>query len=421
MRDRRVWLKTLGGLRPVDVVLRRVDDTFCDPLELREDSSLGVPGLVEAARAGNVTVANAFGSAAVEIPALMAFLPGLCRHLLHEELGCRASRPGGADNPPLDYTRAPGRLSHPPRFRIGGQRAVEASDPGRLRPRGSVERIRSARFDFVAQEQVRLSTAPVLVRGKLEARPVVLSAFVCATPTGFAVMPGGLTRFSGRSEQTAVSMQRGGASKDTWILSDGPVSQLTLLKPTPHVIRIERSAIEVTSRVGDNLYWVGRYTRTFGRPGPGVAMSVDAADRRSGRGRNPGSERAGEAAGEPGFIPAKISGRVSPGWSGTGNLPADLSKPSSGYGAGSSGTPAQSGLCVAGPFFCRYVEYSEPNPSDRSFADRVGPDAGEALALLNALVADLAAFSGMEMENMTRGQGWRLLDLGRRIERGITW
>ena len=138
----------------------------------------------------------------------------------------------------LDYTTEHlGDLVIRRAFASGGNDAVEAStldDSGR---EVLLKRIRSARFDYVAQEQVRLSTAPVLMRGKLEARPVVLRAFVCATPTGYAVMPGGLTRFSGRSEETVVSMQRGGASKDTWILSDGPVSQLTLLKPTPHVIR----------------------------------------------------------------------------------------------------------------------------------------------------------------------------------------
>ena len=86
VRDRRVFIKTLEGLQPVDVIFRRLDDSFCDPLELRSDSSLGVAGLVEAARAGNVTIANALGSGVIETAAIMPFLPGLCRHLLGEEL-----------------------------------------------------------------------------------------------------------------------------------------------------------------------------------------------------------------------------------------------------------------------------------------------------------------------------------------------
>ena len=86
VRDNRVFLKTLSGLERVDVILRRVDDDFCDPLELRNDSILGVPGLIEAIRAGNVDVANALGSGLVQSPTFLAFLPGLCRHILGEEL-----------------------------------------------------------------------------------------------------------------------------------------------------------------------------------------------------------------------------------------------------------------------------------------------------------------------------------------------
>src|SRR6185369_13814685 len=86
VRDRRVFLKTVEGLQPVDVIFRRVDDSFCDPLELRGDSFLGVSGLVEATRAGTVTVANALGAGLMQSPAFLAFLPSLCRHLLGEEL-----------------------------------------------------------------------------------------------------------------------------------------------------------------------------------------------------------------------------------------------------------------------------------------------------------------------------------------------
>src|SRR6516225_4315601 len=86
VRDNHVFLKTLSGLERVDVILRRVDDDFCDPLELRNDSILGVPGLVEAVRVGNVVMANALGSGLVQSPAFMSFLPGLCTHILGESL-----------------------------------------------------------------------------------------------------------------------------------------------------------------------------------------------------------------------------------------------------------------------------------------------------------------------------------------------
>src|SRR6201996_7237264 len=86
VRDSRVFLKTLEGLKQVNVILRRVDDSFCDPIELRSDSFLGVAGLVEAVRAGNVVVANALGSGVVETPSLMPFLPGLSNRFLGERL-----------------------------------------------------------------------------------------------------------------------------------------------------------------------------------------------------------------------------------------------------------------------------------------------------------------------------------------------
>ena len=94
VRDEGVFLKTVEGLQPVDVVLRRMDDGFCDPLELRGDSSLGVAGLVQAVRAGRVTIANALGSGVLETPAMLPCLPGLCRHLLGEDLACRRCRRG---------------------------------------------------------------------------------------------------------------------------------------------------------------------------------------------------------------------------------------------------------------------------------------------------------------------------------------
>lgn len=419
VRDRRVWLKTLEGLRPIDVILRRVDDTFCDPLELRGDSSLGVPGLLEAARAGNVAIGNAFGSGVVEIPALMAFLPAVCRHLLSEELKLPSLATWWCGQPSaLDYV-----LQHLDELVI--QRAFTPSGTEPL-PGASLdgpsratllEKIRRAPFDFVAQEKMPLSTAPVWGLKQLEPRPVVLRAFASATDSGFAVMPGGLTRFSNSTEHNAVSMQRGGASKDTWVLADGPVSQLTLLKPAPRVIRLERGAIEVTSRVGDNLFWLGRYSerledlirvlrclflRLTGEAGAEETSELRALvdllvtlellpPRFRGAYRLAGVEReiylliyqthrlgtVREVAGRLRNLAFVLRDRFSADtWSILGRIQV----------------------------------------SARARPGRA--DAGEALALLNALIADLAAFSGMEMENMTRGHGWRLLDLGRRLERG---
>jgi uncharacterized alpha-E superfamily protein len=420
VRDRRVWLKTLGGLRRVDVILRRVDDTFCDPLELRGDSSLGVPGLLEAARLGNVTVANAFGSQAVEMPALMAFLPGLCRHLLHEELRLPSVATwwcGQASA--LEYTRQ--HLDQLVVRRAFAPLRDEAIEPATLdnwARKILTEKLGAAPIDYIAQEQVRLSSAPAWHDGKFEARPVVLRAFVCATPTGYAVMPGGLTRFSGAAQETMVSMQRGGASKDTWILSDGPVSQLSLLQPVPHVVRADRSAIEVTSRVADNLFWLGRYTERLEDLVRVLRCLL--------------SRLAGEAgAEETPEISALVRLLVT----------LDLFPQKFRTGSRLAGVEREVYLLIYQTHRLGTVREVAGRLRNLAFVlrDRFSMDtwnilsriqviartqtgrtqAGDALAMLNALVADLAAFSGMEMENMTRGQGWRLLDLGRRLERGI--
>ncbi len=137
VRDSRVFLKTLEGLKQVDVILRRVDDGFCDPIELRSDSFLGVAGLVEAVRAGNVVVANALGSGVIETPALMPFLPGLSSRLLGERLKLPSVATWWCGQPAaLNYVRD--------NIEIPGDQAVfpvHGAEPvfgGKLEPRSSV-------------------------------------------------------------------------------------------------------------------------------------------------------------------------------------------------------------------------------------------------------------------------------------------
>ncbi|CAK0767617.1 glutamate---cysteine ligase / carboxylate-amine ligase [Azospirillaceae bacterium] len=221
VRDRRVFLKTLSGLEPVDVILRRLDDAFCDPLELRADSSLGVAGLLEAVRAGTVVVANALGSGLMESASFKSFLPSLCRHLLGEELKLPSLATWWCGQPTeLNYVAnhieqlvikaAHGGLHMEPIFGS----SLSPTDRAAL-----VRRMRRHPWDFVGQERMQLSTAPVWENGRLEPRPLVLRVYLAARGNGdYSVMPGGLTRVSNHPEQLVVSMQRGGGSKDTWVL-----------------------------------------------------------------------------------------------------------------------------------------------------------------------------------------------------------
>ena len=419
VRDRRVFLKTLEGLQPVDVILRRTDDAFCDPLELRADSFLGVPGLVEAARAGNVTIANALGSGAVETPALAAFLPGLARRLLGEELKlpsvatwwCGQEKEHAYVREHLSelvvkrvFSRS---INSEPVFGDG----LNATERDKL-----FAEMRDMPFDFVAQERVSLSTAPVWERGRLEPRPVVVRTYVCASPVGYTVMPGGLTRFSNSADHLVVSMQSGGGSKDTWVVTEGPVNQLSLLHTKTQIVRLERAAAEVPSRVADNLFWLGRYAE---RLEDTVRLLRCVLVRLAGE---MGSEETPDLAAlvrllaNLDLFPAQFRERHT-----------------------LAAVEREIYQLIYQPHRLGAVREVQTRLSQIAFSlrDRFSTDTwrilnklqtdarprpgrvpiAEVLSLLNTLIVDLAAFAGLEMENMTRGHGWRFLDIGRRLER----
>jgi uncharacterized circularly permuted ATP-grasp superfamily protein/uncharacterized alpha-E superfamily protein len=419
VRDNHVYLKTLSGLERVDVILRRVDDDFCDPLELRNDSILGVPGLVEAVRAGNVVVANALGSGLVQSPAFMSFLPGLCRHLLGEELklpsvatwwcGQKAAREHVLKN--LD------RLVVKPAFR------THSSPAGA----GPAELKRRIEFDpdlFVAQERVEFSTAPAWQKNSLAAQPVSLRVFLVADGRGgFCVMPGGLARVSPDSGGNFITMQSGGSSKDTWIPSATPVEELTLLHASGHSVELRRTGNNLPSRLADNFFWLGRYSER-----------ADATSRllRSALLRfNP--ERTGGA--KPLLAPLLQTLETQ------GQLPGISAKPE--LWANAEAFEAELLAAIFDPArhgslrqtaeqlqrLAMLVRDRTSNDMWRVLSqidDRLATPAsslvmltGDAVGVLNQTLLGLAAFHGLARENMTRAQAWRFLDMGLRLERAV--
>src|ERR1035438_6878090 len=233
VRDSRVFLKTLEGLKPVDVILRRVDDSFCDPIELRSNSYLGVAGLVEAVRAGNVAVANALGSGLIETSAFMPFLPGLSQRMLGEPLKLPAVATWWCGQPKaFDYVRDNlDCLVIKPAFPSKGMEPVfggklAAGERSRL-----LDRVRERPHEFVGQELLHLSTIPVWSEKTLSPRRVVLRVYLAAHGDSWVVMPGGLARVSSSLGTPVVSMQRGGGSKDTWVLTNGPLDTSSLQRP----------------------------------------------------------------------------------------------------------------------------------------------------------------------------------------------
>lgn len=422
VRDRRVFLKTLEGLQLVEVILRRVDDSFCDPLELRADSILGVPGLVEAARAGHVTLANALGTGLMEGPAFLAFLPGLCRHLLGEELILPSVATWWCGQAPeLRYV-----LEHleelviKPAFGLPQQQPWFGGRLTRAQRADLAARIRARPRDFIGQERVVLSRAPVWTEERFEARPVVVRTYVANDGDRLAVLPGGLTRVSRTTEDPVVSMQTGGGSKDTWVLAPG-------LGAAPEAAPLAGEAAfrgsgsslgGVPSRAADNLYWLGRYTERLEQTLRALRCVLG---RLSDEGAREGS--------------AELRA--------LGELLAGMDLLAAWPTAGTARELQQQALqLVYKPDLTGSVRellgrirFIASTVRDRFSGDtwrilgRLEADSrsrpgrlplASALALIHNLVLDLAAFNGMEMENMTRGHGWRFLDLGRRVERGLS-
>ncbi|MFM1770231.1 MAG: hypothetical protein RJA22_2760 [Verrucomicrobiota bacterium] len=435
VRDRRVFLKTLEGLKPVDVILRRVDDSFCDPLELRADSMLGVPGLVEAARAGQVTVANALGSGLMETPALLAFLPGVCQHLLGEELRLPSVATwwcgqAAALRQVLDRLD---ELVVKPAFGAPGKQSWFG---GRLTPRERddlIARIRARPADFVGQERVVLSRAPVWADPGLEARSVVVRVYAANDGDQVRVLPGGLTRVSRTSEDPVVTMQHGGGSKDTWVIESpaaapGPSPEGPQARPAAGTEPAAETGAEpetagprgrvdagVPSRAADNLFWLGRYTERLEQTLRALRCVLGRLSDEGARDDSTTLAALGDLMAGLELAPARreFSAREL-----QQQLLQRVYKPQ---------------LTGSVRELVGRVRFIASTVRDRFSGDtwrilgRLDADAGvrpgrlplaDALALIHNLVLDLAAFNGMEMENMTRGHGWRFLDLGRRVERG---
>ncbi|KQS25509.1 circularly permuted type 2 ATP-grasp protein [Dyadobacter sp. Leaf189] len=259
VRNGCVWLKSIDGLQKVDVILRRIDDDWCDPLELREDSRLGVPGLLQAIRMGNVQVVNAPGSSVLENHAFLAFIENISQYFLSEKLIMPSVATWWCGHTKeLNYV-----LDHLDELIIkkANRKTKFRSIYGRLlsyQQKEEVKRmISQSPHEFIAQQEVSLSTTPSLVDGNIEPRYAALRAFMVADENGYHVMQGGLTRSSPVKDRFVISNQYGGLSKDTWIVSDKTEDiQDKISLPSPAAVN---KHVSLPSRSAENLFWVGRY------------------------------------------------------------------------------------------------------------------------------------------------------------------
>ena len=425
VRDGRVWVRTLGRLEPVHVILRRVDPPWCDPLELRPESTLGAPGLLEACRVGNVSVVNTLGSGVLESPALAAFLPKLSEVLLGQPLKVPSARTLWCGDPD-SLREVLGRLdqlvlksvSENVRTTVVGQ-GLSSSELDDLRARIQAEPHR-----WVGQEAVQLGSAPTLVDGVLEPRRSVVRGFVVARDRGYAVMPGGLTRIARGPHDPIVSNQSGAWSKDTWVLSREP-ERLTgfWLQPDDTVESIEPET-SMSQRAAENLFWLSRYAE---RSEDLVRQLRVASDRLIEFA--PGTNPAGNACVAvllaalthtsgtfPGFVGAGAAERLAEPGPEFRALLTDADRP------GSVAHSVRAMLSAAAQ-----VRDQLSNDTwlvvghlerDLAVLDRNLPVAA-VTGSLGRVMAAMLALAGLSAESMVRDDGWQFMEAGRRLERAL--
>ena len=415
----RVHIRTVAGLKRLDVLLRRVDSNSLDPLELDASSQLGIPGLLDVIRKNGVVVANMPGTGVMEARALLGFMPSLCEKLLGEKLkmphiatwwcGQKAAREEVLDRLNDFVIESAYGQSVPGFPGPGPVLAADLSPADRDRLRAAIQ---SRGIDYVGQELVQLSTTPVWDNGRLAPRPFVLRVFAAATPEGWTIMPGGFCRIADQPDARAVSMGAGARAADVWVVADRAVPTTTLL-PAVETVRIRRIAGWVPSRAADNLFWLGRYleraeatlrlVRALGvpqrDPGKGGASAQHSVER---------IQRLlvawGATSGTARSQPAKVAALA---------LQSEEK-------FGSALSLVRSAQRTA----TSLRERLSPDAWQviTEMAERLGQEVDDDDGVVSAAeltLQELASFAGLAQENMNRAAGWRFLEMGRRAERAI--
>lgn len=392
-------VRTVEGLAPVDVLWRRMDGVWADPLELREDSQLGTTGLMSAVRQGHVSMVNALGVGVLETQALMAFLPKIAQVLTgkslllpnvatwwcgqHSELAHVRAHAGRMMIGPAMATRMP--------FDSGATHAVG----GHMRGADDAELhdwLTDNAAGLVGKELVTLSTTPVYENGGLVPRPMTLRVFLARTQAGWQVMPGGFARIGASADPAAISMRNGGSVADVWIVGDAPVEAVTMLKPqSAPFVRAKPGPLP--SRAADNLFWLGRYVERT----EGLLRLVRAYN-----------SRLDETATAP--LLATIRARLQ-------SYGVDATEP---FPQGVIATLA-SAVYSASQIRDRFSVdgWSALKDMEKSMT-RIAKTAeagSDAAMVMSVMLRKIAGFSGLVHENMYRAAGWQFLTIGRSLER----
>ena len=430
VRGKRLFLKTLHGLEQVHVVLRRVDDEFLDPLELRPDSKLGVPGLLQALRAGEVVMANAPGAGVLESPGLTAFWPGVAERLLGQRLllpastswWCGESTVWAAQRERLaDFVVAP-------TFPDSGFGPMVAAQLSPAERDALARRIDAQPAAYTLLQRVRPGETPVWREGQLQPRPAVLRVFALADGKGgWRVLPGALTRVAGdpqgrpgSSHDPWLSMQHGSASVDTWVITRGEVDHSSLLPKPLTVDELLDTRLGVTSRAAESLFWLGRYTE---RAENAVRLTRLVLESLHGDGGEPVLRLLGDLASYHGLVGHGVPGPL--------KSPRVFERALlHGLQADSGATSATHSLRSLRQCALDLRERLSPehwkliNEVDDHFEQHLASvlaeengQAADMLGVLSRTATHLAAITGAQTDRMIRDDGWRLLSVGRQLER----
>ncbi len=448
VRDERLYLRTLRGLEPVHVLLKRLDDEFLDPLELRADSTLGIPGLLQAVRAGHVVVANAPGSAFLESPALLGFLPALSETLLGESLllpaldtwWCGERAALASVLPQLEHMAIkptyPGSSSH------GSFEAALGRTLTQAQRDEWVGRITRQPDRHTLQAYVPLSQMPTWKNAKegVVQRSVMLRVFALRqgggnSPSAWRVLPGGLARIAAPDAQIA-SMQRGGSSADVWVQTQAAVDRSSLLPKNTTASHFKHRQRMVTSRAAENLYWLGRYTERSENMVRLVRLCLEALN-----GEDPASRSLWtwlqQLTQRQGLVPVGVPSAQPAAQDDTTSTPSmgarrrvfertliacldqDKHATSVGYNLRALQQAASSLRERLSPEHWNAIVHCVEQFSTDCAHTLLHPEfsAVQALQTLDAASSALAAITGAQTDRMTRDDGWQLLSIGRHVER----
>ena len=405
VRNGRLFLKKLAGLEPVDSILRQVADWQSDPFTLRRDTGVGVAGLIQVAREQSIEITNPIGAGFIETPVLPAFLPRLCNALLGEDLLVESAQTLWCGDPVnRDLVRG----------NLGEWALLPALDRSRQMPADpAVANLEVDPYATMARAPVQPSMVPVWQQGRIQARPVLLRLFLCASQEGFTMMAGGMALTASDVATLSTGVPEQLHSKDIWVLSDKPVEPFSLLSGLHSVGEFRRFS-DLPSRVADHMLWLGRYLERA----EGLIRMLRSVYRRL------ASENRPEDIPELEFL--------------LNLLRSNNTLPPLAEGEEDTQDDLETQLVE--------VFYREDRPESviailkrvqeaaRNVRDRPNRDSwrvinrleefgdnptSDPLDLLDNTLFTLSAFSGLAMEGMTRSLGWRFMDMGRRIERAL--